>query len=123
KIERRLLVERQPVDVTVDMVTTEGGLRLVAGIEREGQFRPIEKPVTVLTHSPAWVILDDVVAQLQNPNVANVLDVFPLQIPAADVGSFREQFFPRLAETLPLRGQGVEWQEVRAEPKPRLYLR
>lgn len=123
KIERRLYVLPDPVDVAIDLRTANSGISLMAGIERDGQFVPIQTPVTAISHRPAWAVLGNLVAQLRDPQVLDLLGAFPIQIPAADADAFRERYFVGLAQKLPIRNGVVQWRDVRAEPVPRLYLR
>ena len=123
KIERRLHILPEPVDVAIDLHTTGGGVSILAGLERDGQFVPILAPAIALSRHPAWAVLDDVVAQLRAPQALDRLGAFPVKIPAADLDAFRERFFVQLAQTLPIRSGVVQWRDVQADPVPRLYLR
>ena len=124
QVQRALRVLGEPVDVSIDVLTNaDQSLRLAAGLERDGQFRMLQAPVAVLSRNPTWVMLDDVVAPLRTPEAPELLSGFPIQIPAADVDVFRERYFARLAESLPIRSDAVHWRDVQVEPVPRLYLR
>jgi non-specific serine/threonine protein kinase len=66
--------------------------------------------------------MDDTVAQLRNAQALSILDSFPIQNPAQHVDVFREQYFAQIAQLLPIKSDIVHWQNVNAEPTPRLYL-
>ncbi len=123
KIEQRLRIWPHPVAVTVDLRRSKAGLSLLPGIDRAGEFVPITSRPTVIARRPPWATLGDVVTQLRDPEALGLLEALPLDIPAAGVESFREQYFAALAQQLPLRDGAVQWQEVQAAPIPRLYLR
>jgi non-specific serine/threonine protein kinase len=123
KIEQRLHVLPDPIEITIDLLNSGETLKLVLGLERDGQFSPIEGRVTVLSQFPPWILLDNMVAQLQTTQVIDQIGSFPMQIPAADAEHFRERYLARLAQTLPFRTGVIQWRDVQVEPAPRLYLR
>ena len=123
KIEQRLQVLPDPVNIVIDLSPTSDGITLLPGIEQGEAFLPVETPALMLSHSPVWVVLGGLVAQLPSHDLVNWLGSFPIHIPAQEAEAFREQYFAGLAERLPLRRGAVEWRDVHAEPVPRLYLR
>lgn len=123
KIEQRLRLRPGPVDVTLDLRPAADRLTLLPGIERDGQFEPLQTPLTIISRYPPWVVLGNVLTQLRDPQVLDLLAAFPIQIPTAEADAFRERYFAGLALKLPLRSGVVQWQDVRADPVPRLYLR
>jgi non-specific serine/threonine protein kinase len=122
KIERRIHVLPEPVDIKIDMQSNESKLTLQAGYEQGGQFTLLQNRVDTISVNPAWVLMDDTVAQLRNAQALSILDSFPIQIPAQHVDVFREQYFAQIAQLLPIKSDIVHWQNVNAEPTPRLYL-
>jgi non-specific serine/threonine protein kinase len=122
KMERRLHIIAGPVDLGVDLRVTGDRVSLSPGIERDGQFSPIESPTITLSQHPAWVLAGDAIIQLSEPQMLATLGTLPIHIPAAEVDAFREDYLARLAQTLPLREGLIRWQDMQAEPMPRLYL-
>ena len=123
RLEGRLRLLPDPLDLTVDLRAAKAGLSLVPGIEAAGQFRPIKPPVITLSDDPAWILQDGVIAELKNPEGLTLLAALPLTIPAGEADVFRADYLVRLAQTLPLREGLVHWRDLRTEPVPRLYLR
>ncbi|GAB4447269.1 MAG: hypothetical protein OHK0041_06810 [Anaerolineales bacterium] len=123
KVERRLRVLPRPIELQVDLQMDDSKLSLLAGFEQNGAFFPIRKKIEVLTNSPAWVLMDDTLALIENSRDAGTLSAFPIEIPIQQVERFREQYLPTIAQTLPIKSDLVKWRDVHAEPVPRLYLR
>ncbi|MCC7361306.1 MAG: SNF2 helicase associated domain-containing protein [Anaerolineales bacterium] len=123
KVERRLRVWPDPVDVTIDLRQDPSGLTLLAGVERDGDFQLLKGPLHELSYAPCWVLAGDLVLPLNDAGSLAWLKDFPIHVPAAAVETFREEHLPSLAQRLPLRGGLVEWQDIQLDPVPRLYLR
>lgn len=122
KIERRVHILPDPVDIKIDLGQDEHKLTLRTGYERNGQFIHIQKHIETISLNPVWIMMDEIVAQLRNTNALSILPSFPIEIPNAQVEIFREQYFARIAELLPIKSDIVQWQDVHTEPIPRLYL-
>jgi non-specific serine/threonine protein kinase len=95
---------------------------LQAGYEHEGTFKHIQRKVEPISNNPAWVLMDDTIAQLRNAQALSMLPSFPIEIPNGQVELFREQYFAQIAQLLPIKSDIVHWQDVNAEPTARLYL-
>lgn len=122
RLEHRVHILPDPVDIKIDIQQDQQKLTLRTGYEQNGQFTHIQNQIGTITHTPVWVMLDDNIAQLRNTNALTILSSFPIEIPSAQVEIFREQYFARIAQLLPIKSDIVEWQDVHAEPIPRLYL-
>jgi non-specific serine/threonine protein kinase len=122
KIERRLFILPQPIQIQVDMEQDDKKLSLQAGYDKNGTFTPIQKKLEVMTNNPAWVLVDDAIAQIENSQTLDILSSFPIEIPAGQVDHFREQYFPLIAQSLPFKSGLLKWREVHADAVPRLYL-
>jgi non-specific serine/threonine protein kinase len=122
KIERRVHILPDPVEIKIDLGQDERALNLRAGCERNGQFIHTQKHIETITLNPVWIMMDESIAQLRNANALSILPSFPIEIPKAQVEIFREQYFARIAQLLPIKSDIVQWQDVHAEPTPRLYL-
>ncbi|HEU0296311.1 MAG TPA: DEAD/DEAH box helicase [Anaerolineales bacterium] len=123
KIDRRIHILPDPIDVKIDMQSDENELTLQAGYEQDGSFIHIQKRVETISINPAWVLMDDRVAQLRNANALSILPSLPIKIPTQQVEVFREQYFASIAQLLPIKSDIIQWSDVHAEPIPRLYLR
>jgi non-specific serine/threonine protein kinase len=122
KIERRLHLLPQPIQIQIDMQQDDKKLSLQAGFDKNGTFTRIQKKMEVMTANPAWVLMDDTIAQVENSRALEILSAFPIEIPNQQVGLFREQYFPLIAQALPIKSELVHWRDVHAVPVPRLYL-
>jgi non-specific serine/threonine protein kinase len=122
KVERRLHVLSEPIEIQIDMQSDEKKLSLQAGFEQNGTFTHIHKKIEVMTGSPTWVLMDDTIAQIENSGALSILSSFPIEIPSQQVELFREQYFPLIAQALPIKSDSVQWRDVHADAVPRLYL-
>lgn len=122
KIERRLHILPDPIQIQIDMQQDETRLSLQAGFERSESFTRIQKKIEVITTDPTWVLMDDTIAQIENSRTLEILPAFPIEIPNGQVALFREQYFPLIAQALPIKSDLVKWRDVHADPVPRLYL-
>lgn len=122
KINRRVHVLPDPVDIKIDIQQDQQKLILRTGYEQDGKFIHIQNQIETISMNPVWVMLDEIIAQLRNTNAISILPSFPIEIPNAQVEIFREQYFARIAQLLPIKSDIVQWSDVRVEPVPRLYL-
>ena len=122
KVERRLYIQPDPIQIQIDMMQDEKKLSLQAGFENNGAFTHIQQKIEVITQNPTWVLLGDTIAQIENSRALDILSTFPIEIPNGQVDLFREQYFPLIAQALPIKSDLVKWSDVHAEAIPRLYL-
>ncbi len=122
KIERRLHLLPDPIQLQIDMQQDEKKLSLQAGFENNGTFTHIQKKIEVMTTNPTWVFMDDTIAQIENSRALEILSAFPIEIPNQQVELFREQYFPLIAQALPIKSDLVKWSDIHADAVPRLYL-
>ena len=122
RIDRRVHLLPNPIDVKIDLQQDETKLSLKAGYEQNGIFKHIQQKVETVSINPAWVLMDDTLAQLRNANALSIIPSFPIEIPNQQVEFFREQYFAQIAQVLPIKSDIVKWQDVKAEATPRLYL-
>lgn len=122
KVERLLHVLPNPIEIQIDMRLDENKLSLQTGFEWNGNFTHIHKKIEVLTNNPTWVLMDQTIAQIENSRALEMLLAFPIEIPAKQIGLFREQYFARIAQALPVKSDLIQWRDVQADPVPRLYL-
>ena len=122
KIERRLHIQPEPIRIQIDMQQDDKKLSLQVGFEKNGTFTHIQKKIEVMTQNPTWVLMDDTIAQIENSRALEILSPFPVEIPNEQVDIFREQYFPLIAQALPIKSDLVKYQDVHADPIPRLYL-
>lgn len=122
KVERRLHILPNPIHIQIDMQQDETKLSLQAGFDNNGTFTHIQKKIEVMTQNPTWVFMDDAIVQIENSRSLETLSAFPVEIPNQQVELFREQYFPLIAQTLPIKSDLVKYQDIHAEAIPRLYL-
>jgi len=122
KLDRRLHILPDPVDIKIDLQNDESKLTLRAGFQDKETYHLINNKIVEITSNPAWVLMDDHIAQINNSQALAILSTFPIEIPAAQVDVFREQYFAQIAQLLPINSDLVHWQDINADPIPRLYL-
>ncbi len=122
RIDRRLHILPEPVDIKIDMHRIESKLVLQAGFQNNETFTLIHRRIEAVANNPTWVLMDDHVAQFRDPQLLSILATFPIEIPASQINIFREQYFSRIAQTFPIKSDLVHWRDTQAEPVPRLYL-
>jgi non-specific serine/threonine protein kinase len=122
KIERRLHILPEPVEIEIDIRNTETKLLLQAGFQKDGSFKYIDKKIETITKNPTWILMDDYAAEIQNVQASTILPSLPIEIPMQQADLFRERYFVQIAQLLPIKSDLVHWQEVDVKPVPRLYL-
>ena len=122
KAERRLYIQPEPIRIQIDMQQDNKKLSLQVGFDKGETFTHIQKKIEVMTQNPTWVLMDDTIAQIENSRALEILSAFPVEIPNEQVDIFREQYFPLIAQALPIKSDLVKYQDVHADPIPRLYL-
>ena len=123
KIKGRLHILPNPVKLEIDMRSDENQLVLQAGFQDAEGFRLIEHKIEAVSSDPTWVLMDDHVAEISNSQVLASLSSFPITIPASEAEFFREEYYTKIAQQLPVRNDLIHWRDVNADPVPRLYLR
>ncbi len=123
----RIQVQRQarilPKPVSLEVLFTRQGENLVlqAGFVDEA-FTPGTHKVEILSRSPPWLLMGDMIFTLRDPRPLPVLSYFPIVIPESEADIFREHYLRRVAELLPIKSELLQWREISADPIPRLYL-
>lgn len=123
KMERRLRILPRPIELQMDLQADESKLTLWAGFEQNGTFTHIRQNIEVVTKAPVWALLDDTLAQIENSHAIEAVTSFPIEIPREQIERFREEYFPHIAQDLPVKSGLVQWMDFHADPVPRLYLR
>jgi len=122
KIERRLHILPDPVEIEIDIRRTETKLVLQAGFQKDDSFTYIDKKIETITKDPTWILMDDYVAEIQNVQASTILPSLPIEIPIQQADLFRESYFVQIARLLPIKSNLVHWHELDVNPVPRLYL-
>jgi len=122
KIDRRVHILPDPIDIQIDMQSDENKLSLQAGYAQDGQFIHIKKQVETISINPAWILMDDQLAQLRNAQALSILPSFPIEIPTQQVDDFRERYFASIVQLLPIKSDLLHWNDIHADPIARLYL-
>lgn len=111
--------------IQLELVTEDdGGLSLSPVVSINQEPAPAGKR-EVLVNDPLWLRLGDkVVGFGEVPRtVTTLLDSEPISVPTEEVLYFRTEYLPRMAERLPLTGEGIFGEEIAGfPPVPRLYL-
>ena len=123
KLERRLHILPEPVEIDIDIWSNETRLVLQAGFQKDNTFTYAGKKIETITRHPTWILMDDYVAEIQNAQAFEILSAFPIEIPAQQANLFRERYFAQIVRLLPIKSDLVHWQDVQVNPIPRLYLR
>ncbi|NTW02177.1 MAG: serine/threonine protein kinase, partial [Oscillochloris sp.] len=124
-IQERLLLSEQPGSIEMELSKTGDDLDVSFKLNTgESQIPLRPGHIEIIDRDPLWMLADDrLIAVADMPVAAETLINYPrLRIPSKDQGEFMERYLLPLAESLPVRGDMVQWQEVRAEPERRLYL-
>ena len=122
KIERRLHVLPDPLQIEIDLWSDKTKLRLQAGFRSGNTFMRLKQKIETITKNPPWILMDDIVAKVSNTEALAILASFPIEIPVQQADVFRERYFAQIARLLPINSELVHWHEVDAGPIPRLYL-
>jgi non-specific serine/threonine protein kinase len=122
KIERRLHILPDPVEIEIELRNDTKKLVLQAGLQNGNTFTRVSQKIETVTKNPAWILMDDYVVQVRNSQSLEILSSFPIEIPIQQADVFRERYYAQIARLLPIRSELVHWQEITADPIPRLYL-
>jgi non-specific serine/threonine protein kinase len=124
RIQRRLRWLDRPVTLEVHLMRTPTGLTLDVGANvGEEVFSTQKENFQVISTDPPWVLLGDTLVPVTNPEVLRITPHLTFTVPLTDETTFRDRYFPLLAERLPVSGDVAEVIEVAEKPVPRLYLR
>lgn len=121
----RVFVRSDPARVELEVTHKQDGLEahfcLTIG-ERTITVRPGE--AIILTRDPQWMLIEDQICRLADHSPApEVIADYPrLQIPASERDEFLDNYLVPLSQTVAIRGDLVQWEEVKAPIEPRLYL-
>ncbi len=121
RVERRVHIIPEPVDLEVVFTRQEENLVLQAGFVNEA-FMPGEYKVERLSQNPPWLLMGNAVFTPRDPRPLPVLPYFPIVIPESEAEFFRQHYLRRVAELLPVKSDLIQWRDIHADPIPRLYL-
>lgn len=123
-IGERIEILSQPVEIRAALTSDGDMISLQAGIELDGQlFTSATQNLKLVSENPPWVLVGRYLAPVANLEAADLLAMFPIEIPVEDEELFRQKYFHQIAERLPIEGEAVSWENVDADALPRLYLR
>ena len=122
-IKERIQILTQPQEIKAAITRDKEHLSLQAGIEIDGQlFTSAKESLHIVSQNPPWALVGDKLLPVDNPESLDILQIFPLEIPVAQEETFREKYFRQIAERVPIQGDVVTWDDVKADAVPRLYL-
>jgi non-specific serine/threonine protein kinase len=127
-----------PVQRGIEILPTQGQLQLNAertpdGIRLKLRVNIGDRSLTckkgemqLVARNPIWLLAEQYLCELEGdfPDylLMNLLETPELLIPKKDEAEFLEKYYLPLAKVIPVQGDAVTWQEVRAKPVKRLYL-
>jgi len=127
-IRAHLHLLEKPVRLNLEMGRSEAGLRLSAALRNGNQVLDLttDRAEVMTTGDHPWVMAGDQVFRFQSNVDVEYLSPW-LQNPILDIPSdqedqFLEDYFPALAEQIPIEGPDITWEDVHGEPTKRLYL-
>ena len=122
-IKERIQILTHPQEIQAAITRDKEHLSLQAGIEIDGQlFTSAKESLHIVSQNPPWALVGDKLLPVTNPESLDILQIFPLEVPVTQEETFREKYFRQIAERVPIRGDVVTWDDVRADAVPRLYL-
>jgi non-specific serine/threonine protein kinase len=103
------------------------GIRLTLRVNVGDHSLTLKKgEMQLVARNPMWLLAEQYLCELEGdfPDylLMNLLETPELSIPKKDEAEFLEKYYLLLAKAIPVQGDAVTWQEVRAEPVKRLYL-
>ncbi len=124
-IQQRLAISHDSGTIEMELSKVGDDLDVSFSLHA-GEDRIALRPghVDIIDRDPLWMRVDDrLIAVAEIPVAAETLISYPrLRIPAKDQTEFMERYLLPLAESVPVRGDMVQWQHINAEPERRLYL-
>lgn len=117
----RITILPEPVKVGISLTHSGSKLLLQAALQGETESLGGQKPEIVSTNPP-WLLMGKKLFQALDENVIPLISSFPITIPKSDIDHFRNNYLQRIAQSLPVTGEMITWQDVSVEPVPRLYL-
>jgi non-specific serine/threonine protein kinase len=127
-----------PVQRVIEILPTQGQLQMNAERTSDGIRMKLtvnlgdrtltfkKGDVQLVARNPMWLLAEQYLCELEGdfPDylIMNLLETPELVIPKKDEAEFLEKYYLPLAKVLPVQGDAVTWQEVRAGPVKRLYL-
>jgi len=126
-IQRVIEILPTPGQLQLDAERTPEGIRLKLRVDIGDLSLTCKKgEMQLVARNPLWLLAEQYLCELEGdfPDylLLNLLETPELLIPKKDEAEFLEKYYLPLAKVLPVQGDAVTWQEVRAEPVKRLYL-
>jgi non-specific serine/threonine protein kinase len=123
--QHRIEVLAEQGVVEAQLQQTPKGLKLATQVVAGDRVLPLRRrEARVVVAEPLWLLLEDALVQVKSSSgVASALLDYPeLTIPHEDQDAFLDQHLLPLTRHVAVRGDMIEWQDIDAEPQPRLYL-
>ena len=127
-VRQQLTLLEHPVNVRIRMERTETSLRLRAVFRAGDQVLKLtDARPELLTDDPVpWLLAGDQVFQIRSEIDFEYLQPWlydpNLEIPEDQEDDFLEDYFPTIAERIPIDGPDINWEEIHELPIKRLYL-
>ncbi len=120
-VQARIHIHPQPVDIQVQFTNENGNLVLKAGVQTD-VFHALSNKLELIYSNPVWLMLGENLFCLSGSTNISSLSSFPIIIPEQHADLFREKYLRRVAESLPIQSDLIQWREVNIDPIPRIYL-
>jgi non-specific serine/threonine protein kinase len=124
-LKKLIDVPADPARLALAVEETADGLRVATTLllgERRIKLSP--RKIKTVVRNPLWLLIDTTtLVQVEDAAAVQTLVEHPqLIIPRDERDEFFDNYLVPLADALPLSGPAIRWEQVEAEPTPRLYL-
>jgi non-specific serine/threonine protein kinase len=122
--QKRIQVLPDPVRIEASLTQQDGHIALQAGFQLDGIWITTgDLGLYVLSNDQSWVLAGGYIFQVENRAALTMLEGLSIKIPQEDQSEFLDKYLQPLLERIPLHGDAIVWEDVQAEPIPRIYLR
>ncbi len=120
-VQGRITIIPNPVELQISLTRSGDNLLLQAGLR--GEVLPLgTHKAEIIGQNPPWLLIGKTLFSPRDHNLISLLSSFPISIPEKEANFFRENYLRRIAESLPITSDLLQWRDVNADPVPRLYL-
>ncbi|NTV65549.1 MAG: DEAD/DEAH box helicase family protein, partial [Oscillochloris sp.] len=124
-LQERVRISAQPGVIEMELSKAGDDLDVSFRLNIGEEHLPLRPGhIEIIDRDPLWMLVDDRLIPVTDiPVAAETLINYPrLRIPGRDQTEFMERYLLPLAESVPVHGDMVSWQEVSVPPERRLYL-
>jgi len=127
-VKESLMMLPNPAELRLRMENRQDGIHLTPDLQLDGMEMALDpsKLQLVSEKDGAWYLLDRYIFEINTTlpleTVSGLLNRDEMFIPRAAEDEFVADYFSKLAAHVPIEGENIEWQDIEAQPVPRLYL-